>query len=480
MGKLAVQKRRKVDPVNRALATIPSFTGLKGLTRLILDNKHSCKQCGQRRINMATSIYLGNQTDACDECESLKEEISELIKKGFGSEPDLYQKRVLINAMRGIANFGIRRPFVLGVPILVVWEYTSECNLGSCKHCYTDSSRFRKDGSGELTTGEAKAAVDQFAGSGVSAIAFTGGESLIRDDFLEIAAYAKSLGIVCYLATNGSLLTKEKVKEIKDSGVCLLHISLDAANASAHDAFRNAPGLFDKAIQGIRNSLDEGLEVIISATATQETYTEIPKIMDLGDRLGADWLIVYNFVPTGRGDFGLDLNAGQKEWLHYQLLRKSKHTRHMGFTSFAPQAAMLPSLTEGSGEILPTHYYDPTIGLGCQSLLKLSGGCMAGTYYLGMDPKGNLKPCTFLPVHIGNIREKELTDVWENSLILKQIRERDKYDGACGQCEYGSQCGGCRARAYAYTGDYLGSDPGCFVQGGAVSEEDNLVAMASC
>jgi radical SAM protein with 4Fe4S-binding SPASM domain len=88
-------------------------------------------------------------------------------------------------------------------------------------------------------------------------------------------------------------------------------------------------------------------------------------------------------------------------------------------------------------------------------------GCHAGIYYFSLRPNGDVYPCTFLPITVGNIRKQSLTDIWQNSPILKHLRNRQNLKGECAVCQYRGTCGGCRGRAYACTGDYLETDPVC-------------------
>ena len=95
------------------------------------------------------------------------------------------------------------------------------------------------------------------------------------------------------------------------------------------------------------------------------------------------------------------------------------------------------------------------------NLAEFIGGCGAGRFYMGMRANGDLQPCVFFPIKLGNIKEDDFEDLWINNSILKDLRNKDILEGNCGRCKYRYYCGGCRARAYGYTGNYLASDPGC-------------------
>ncbi|RLE73061.1 MAG: radical SAM/SPASM domain-containing protein, partial [Thermoprotei archaeon] len=89
------------------------------------------------------------------------------------------------------------------------------------------------------------------------------------------------------------------------------------------------------------------------------------------------------------------------------------------------------------------------------------GGCGAGRAYIALEPNGDIQPCVFMPIKIGNILKDNFRDLWIHNEILNKLRNRDILIGKCGSCPYRYICGGCRARAYAYFGDYLAPDPGC-------------------
>ncbi|SFG94058.1 radical SAM additional 4Fe4S-binding SPASM domain-containing protein [Desulfotomaculum arcticum] len=461
-----------IDPVNKALIELTDSQIMRRLVKLVLANNTFCPQCGGERAWVAVGRLLGSGNALCPDCRALADRIrQEVLELG----PVV--TRVALNTLKGVLSFGLRRPFVAGAPRLVTWEFTSRCNLASCPHCYTDSVNHCKY-EDELSTEEALQAVDSFTRAGVTGIAFTGGEALLRDDFFQVAGYAVSRGIPCYVATNGSPLTGERVRSLKEAGVSLVHVSMDSPDPAAHDAFRGTPGLHRMAVEGIKRCVEAGLQVSLAATATKKNWADIPKLLDFGDELGADWLLVYNFIPTGRGTAILDPSPEEREELFRQLWKRSSQTRRIRVSAFAPQFG-LTGVKEGCSGLLATHYLDPVLFKKHQSIIKSSAGCMAGKNYLAMEPNGRLKPCTFLPVHIGNIRQDNLERLWLNSPVLAQLRDPDCVSGSCRYCRFQLECGGCRARAYACTGDYLGSDPGC-VEGLRAGASEQLNLQSAC
>ena len=189
---------------------------------------------------------------------------------------DPYWRNGFANVLRGIAEFGVRKPFVSGAPFLVVWDITYACNL-RCKHCYSTSGIPWKD---ELNTEEALKAVDVLADAGVTIIAFSGGEPLVRRDFFQIARYAADKGMFVAVATNGTLITKDMAKKMKESGIGYVQISLDGKRET-YEEFRGVKGIYDKVVEGIVNTKEAGLITCISTTATKLNIDDIPAVMDL-------------------------------------------------------------------------------------------------------------------------------------------------------------------------------------------------------
>ncbi len=445
-------------------------TLLKGMSKY-------CEKDGKNRIEVAVELYTGQREDACLSCKLTEKIIAKVLKKGaeaFGlTEEELKKKfsdpywaKGLSSTIRGIAEFGVRKPFTSGAPFQIVWDVTYACNL-HCKHCYATAGKPWKD---ELTTEEAKRAIDIFDRAGVTIIAFSGGEPLVRPDIMELARYAADKGIYVAMATNGTLITKKKAKEMKEAGVQFVQISLDGLDAKTHDEFRGVKGAFDKTVQGIKNAVAEGFFVEISTTVTSYNYKQIPEIIQFGEDLGANWFMAYNFVPTGRGKeiFETDLTPEEREEMLKMLWGELRKGRKINVLSTAPQFARvaLQQEKEEDQKIVPTHFYNPQLAGQLIDLAEFIGGCGAGRFYMAMKANGDLQPCVFFPLKVGNILEDDFEELWKKNEVLSNLRNKDILEGFCGKCDYRYYCGGCRARAYAYTGDYLAPDPGCIYNKG--------------
>ncbi len=378
---------------------------------------------------------------------------------------NVYWRRGLVNVLNGIAKFGVKKPFTPGAPFLVVWNFTQLCNL-KCKHCYASAG---KPDPNELTTQEAFKALNELVDAGVNIIAFSGGEPLMRKDIFDVLKRASDHGVFTAIATNATLITKDVAKRLKDVNLGYVQISLDGANPETHNGFRGVSKAFERAIQGIKNCVEQDIFVEVATTATKINYEEIPVIIDLCEKLNVDWWMMYNFVPTGRGRFILenDLSPEERERLLKILWEKLRSKPKLQVLSTAPQYArvalqMEEEAKEKSGEIIvPTHFYNPHLHGQLLSLSDFIGGCGAGRFYCALEPNGDVTPCVFFPLKVGNIKIDDFKETWENNKIFLDLRDRDKLKPHCGVCEYKYVCGGCRARAYGYFGDYLAPDPGC-------------------
>lgn len=372
---------------------------------------------------------------------------------------DPYWRNGFANVLRGIAEFGVHKPFVSGAPFLVVWDITYACNL-HCKHCYSTSGIPWKD---ELNTEEALKAVDVLADAGVTIIAFSGGEPLVRRDFFQIARYAADKGMFVAVATNGTLITKDMAKKMKESGIGYVQISLDGKRET-YEEFRGVKGIYDKVVEGIINTKEAGIITCISTTATKLNIDDIPAVMDLAEELNVDWFTLYNFIPTGRGGFELDLSPEEKERLLRMLWEREKTTKGTKFVSTAPYYARV-ALQDGS-DVVPTHLYNVELDERLKSLADFIGGCGCGRFYLAMKANGDIQPCVFFPLKLANIKDfkdgDDFLTFWKENKVLNDLRDKDKIT-VCSGCKYRYVCGGCRARAYAYYRDYLAPDPGCII-----------------
>ncbi|MGD0172539.1 MAG: radical SAM protein [Halobacteriota archaeon] len=370
-------------------------------------------------------------------------------------------RRGLSNIVKSIAEYGISKPLKLQAPFLVVWNYTDACNL-RCKHCYQGAGKMSKD---ELSLDERLNIVDQLADNDVVAIAFSGGEALLRDDFWEVARYASSKGLYLSLATNGTLLTKDVVRRLRDVGVEYFEISLDSVDPVKHDAFRGVNGAWERTVAGIKNVVaQDGAYSCIANTITNENYRELDALVALSRKLGVNRTLIFNFIPVGRGSdiIDMDLPPDAREHVLQQMYEYlSGQDESFEILTTAPQFSRVCMMNSQNGIISLAHFgaagFSDKVGL----LAEYIGGCGAGRMYCAIQPNGIVTPCVFMPIPVGDLRSESFVDIWKNAAVMQSLRERHELKEHCGSCDYKNVCGGCRARAYAYFNDIKAPDIGC-------------------
>lgn len=360
---------------------------------------------------------------------------------------------------RYLAFSGMRRP-------VVFWNLTDRCNL-SCTHCYSRSGPGSQT-SGELTTTEARAFIDDLAASKIPLVIFTGGEPLVRPDIWELAECCKEKGIKTALSTNGTLITGEVARKIKHYGIEYAGISLDGATATTHDRFRNSPGAFDRAVTAFARCREAGVRCGVRVTLTKENQEELGTLVDHARDLGASRFCLYWLVPCGRGSEAyerLQLDGEEVTRALTLLYGKAKEipAEEMEFlTVDAPQDCihLLKSMErDGSADL------EDARGL----LASLNGGCSAGDRVANVDPRGNVYPCQFArspEFLVGNVRDRPFSTLWNDCAhpILARFRTKPReVIGKCKSCTYLPLCGGgCRVRAWARGRDFTGEDPFCY------------------
>ena len=323
--------------------------------------------------------------------------------------------------------------------MIISWNTTQQCNI-SCQHCYRDAGA---RGANELTTAEGKKLLSEIAAAGFKIMILSGGEPLMRDDIFELIAYAAQVGLRPVLGTNGILLDKDNVRKLKKAGLLTAGISLDSCDREKHDWFRAQPGAWEKTMAGIQTCKEEGLPFQIHTTVMDWNEPEIVNITDLAVELGAVAHHVFFLVPAGRGKDleSTTLKTAQYEALLERILDKQTQVPIELKPTCAPQFMRIARERNMS--------------------MRFTRGCLAGTSYCVILPNGDVHPCPYLPLQVGNVRETAFDEIWRTSSVFQELRHQP-LKGRCGSCGYDSICGGCRARAYYYSdGDYLAEEPWC-------------------
>ncbi len=338
-----------------------------------------------------------------------------------------------------------------GRPQIVSWNVTQACNL-RCLHCYLGAA---KRAARELSTEEGLSLINGLAALGTELLILTGGEPLLRRDLLTLARHASGCGLMVVVGTNGTLLDASAARALTESGVRGVGISVDSLDPEKHDAFRGAKGAWKKALHAIDVCLAEGLEVALQTSVLPMNHEEVPRIAAFAREKGVRAFNAYFLVCTGRGEKLTDVTPQQHEALLDELIAVQE--RYSGERDrFMVRAKCAPHIKRLACERLRRG----DIGAVAAVMLLAGAGCPAGRSYLRIGPEGDVTPCPYLPVALGNVRRQALREIWQQAEPLQKLR-RLELRGRCGACEFREQCGGCRARALAASGDLFGEDPWC-------------------
>jgi len=293
---------------------------------------------------------------------------------------------------------------------------------------------------------------------GTPIVILTGGEPLLREDVFQLAEKGTALGLRMVLATNGTLLTSSIVEKIKGSGIKRVSISLDGADPDQHDRFRKVPGAFEKAMEGISLLKSGGVEFQINTTVTRHNAKNVEEILQMAVRLGAAAHHLFLLVPTGRAKEMVNQEIEAMEYeklLHWFYDMRDRVPLHLKATCAPHYYRILRQEAHARGERVDFETY---------GLDAVTRGCLGGTAFCFISYDGILQPCGYLELNCGDLKESSFDEAWRESPIFNQLRDFSAYKGKCGRCEYLRFCGGCRARAYEATGDFLEEEPLCIYQ----------------
>ncbi|MCX6021683.1 MAG: radical SAM protein [Chloroflexi bacterium] len=347
---------------------------------------------------------------------------------------------------------------------VVVWTVSRRCNL-HCMHCYSDS--FDHPYQGELTTREAGVMLADLAAFGVPALLLSGGEPLLRPDLFELAEEARSLGLRITLSTNGTMITPETARRIKDIGFGYVGISLDGIGPH-HDKFRGKRGAFDEALAGVRNCLAAGQRVGLRLTLTRRTVADLPAIFQLIEDEGIQRACFYHLVAAGRGRriYGDQLSP--------QELRTTVESIFAQAETYAAQGKNIELLTVDNHADGALRYLKALRGRGpseaerIRGLLRRNGGNSSGVAIGHIDNLGDIHPDQFTwGVTLGNVRLRPFSEVWTDLRIpaMAALKDRTVFlPKRCQGCRFLDMCNGnLRARPWAAAGDLWGMDPACYL-----------------
>ncbi len=336
---------------------------------------------------------------------------------------------------------------------MIAWEITRRCNL-ACIHCR--GSSLNEDYEGELSTDEARSLVDHISDHFSPTIILTGGEPLMRSDVFDLARYIVGRGLRAVLATNGTLVSPDIAKDIKNSGISRVSVSIDGSTEEEHDSFRGVKGAFKGALLGIEALKAAGVPFQINVTVTKRNVGSLEGIFSLSKELGAAALHTFLLVPTGRGEGLLrdELTPEEYEDVLNWFYDKRVKDRSMEFKATCAPHYYRIIRQRAKKDGIP--FTKENFGVD-----YITRGCLGGISFCFISYCGVVQPCGYLEIPCGDIRKTPFKEIWERSQVFLSLRDQSNCKGKCGVCEFFRVCGGCRARAYTVNGDYLGEEPFC-------------------
>jgi radical SAM protein with 4Fe4S-binding SPASM domain len=374
----------------------------------------------------------------CDGVHTFGEIASHFVKIS-GEPPSLIKEqlkkilhRLFENEVIQFSEVPMPRDMVSEVELVhplenITMEITDMCNL-NCMHCYNNSHQKRKD---ELSLEEIYQLIDEIKRLGALKICLSGGEPLMHPHFFEIAYYIRDNSLGLELFTNGTLLTKETVKKLKDLNVLKVSVSLDSLTPEIHDSFRGKKGAWIKTMEGIRNLKTEGVNINPAISVSSLNLDEVVPLLKFFLKEGFQ---KYSFMPvfaTGRKTpLKVDISPDDFEKALKKLYMWQK-SHNITFQSFIKREGI------------------QNCGIGCSSLVVKSNG--------------DVVPCPAFGKHVvlGTIRDQSLKDIWNDSVVLNTLRHLDvENHPVCRTCHLVEYCkGGCIANVYLKTGNLQVCDP---------------------
>lgn len=346
---------------------------------------------------------------------------------------------------------------------VVVWNVTRRCNL-KCVHCYAQAKDIAFDN--ELTTQAGKKLIDDLAGFGVPVLLFSGGEPMVRPDLPELAGYAVQMGMRAVISTNGTLITREKARILKDIGLSYVGISLDGMEA-VNDRFRGVKGAYAKALDGIRNCQEAGIKVGLRFTINKANVAEIPRVFDLLEDMQIPRICFYHLVYAGRGSKLVedDLSHAESRAAVDLIMDRTRDLHDRGKPK---EVLTVDNHADGPYVYLRLRRENPARAAKVLELLKMNEGNNSGRGIGCVSWDGEVYADQFWRHYsFGNIRQRPFSTIWTDTSepLMGKLKEKKRHlKGRCATCSWLDICGGnFRVRAEAVSGDVWAPDPACYL-----------------
>ena len=348
-------------------------------------------------------------------------------------------------------------------PFTIAWEVTRACAY-ACVHCRANAQHQRDPR--ELSTAEAKQLIERLAEFGNHPILiFTGGDPMMRPDLFELIEYANQKGLRCSLTPTATALpTLDRLNRARQAGVKRIALSLDAPQASIHDAFRQVAGSWQRTMDILQRAHAVGLSVQVNTTVAKHNAHILEEMVPFIQEVGAVQWSLFFLVPTGRAMVEQMISPQDHErvfnWLYDLSITAPFDIKATAAPMYRRVAIERQKLEGKSSEdnLFQGAGYQYQDGLN-----RPTKGVNDGNGFLFISHIGEIQPSGFLPITAGMVRSDDVIDVYRHHPLFRSLRNPDGYKGVCGKCSYRYVCGGQRGRAFAISGDPLESDPACIL-----------------
>ncbi|MFC1515640.1 12,18-didecarboxysiroheme deacetylase [Thermodesulfobacteriota bacterium] len=346
---------------------------------------------------------------------------------------------------------------------VVVWNVTRRCNL-KCVHCYAHAKNVPSDN--ELTTEEGKILLDDLAQFGVPVMLFSGGEPLVRKDLPELAAYAVEKGMRAVISTNGTLITPEMARTLKDIGLSYVGISLDGME-EINDRFRGVKGAFRSALKGIENCKAAGIKVGLRFTINKSNADEVPNIFHLIEEMDIPRVCFYHLVYAGRGSTLVEEDLSHEESRKVVDLIMD-FTKKLHDKGKPKEVLTVDNHADGPYLYLRLLKENPDRAKEVLELLKMNEGNSSGRGIGCISWDGEVHADQFWRHYsFGNVKDRPFSEIWTDTSnpLMKRLKGKNKFaKGKCATCRWLDVCAGnFRVRSEAVTGDIWAPDPACYL-----------------
>ncbi|MDM8530542.1 TIGR04053 family radical SAM/SPASM domain-containing protein [Anaerolineales bacterium HSG25] len=378
-------------------------------------------------------------------------------------------------------------------PFMIIWETTHACDL-ACRHCRAEA--IAEHDPLILKFEEAKRLLEQVESFGKPRpiFIFTGGDPFKRDDLFDLLDYGKELGLMMAVSPSGTpLLNEENLRKIKAHGGKAISLSIDGSTPERHDDFRQVPGSFELTTNGWKMARKIGLKLQLNTTVTRYNLEDLPNIFNLVLEYGAMTWSAFFLVPVGRGKAEDEVSPEEYEAVMHFLYDCSKYvsaktTEGHHYKRVVLQRAILDEKgldMEDYFNLHPVYYqlHDKMLEIVTQKgvtrrehIFRTPMHINAGNGFVFISRRGDVFPSGFMPLSVGNVREKSLVELYQDSPLFNDLRDITKLEGVCGQCEFAPICAGSRSRAYAMTGNPMASEPFCTYEPGSFPFQEELEA----